>query len=171
MASDEELLQNMHKFDLLRLDRISNMFSLEVRHPFLKREFVEYVLSLHPKLKRPAFYAPDKPPISKYLLRKAFEEAVYNKEIIDNPHIWKEHNCLCHSLTNFEMRLKYYIERNLMTEEEFNQHLEILLNETGINKNTLPRNVEEMYYRLSFRKKYPNRDYIVDIFWDDICKT
>ena len=160
----------MHKFDLLRLDRISNMFSLEVRHPFLKKELVEYVLSLHPKLKRPAFYAPDKPPISKYLLRKSFEEAVYNQEIIDNAHIWKEHNCLCNSLTNFEIRLKYYIEKSLMTEEEFNQNLDVLLNESGINKNTLPKNVEEMYYRLSFRKRYPKRDYIVDIFWDDICK-
>lgn len=165
-----ELLQYMHKFDLLRLDRISNMFSLEVRHPFLKKELVEYILSIHPKLKRPAFYAQDKPPISKYLLRKAFDVAVYNEELIDHAHIWKEHNCLCNSLTNFELRLKYYMENDLMTEEEFNQHLDILLNESGINKNTLPRTIEEMYYRLSFRKKYPNRDYIVDIYWDELCK-
>lgn len=166
-----ELLQNMHKFDLLRLDRISNMFSLEVRHPFLKKEFVEYVLSLHPKLKRPAFYAPNKPPINKYLLRKAFDESVCNYELINYENLWKEHNCLCNSLTNFELRLKYYIENNLMSEEDYNNYLDVLLHESGVNKKTLPKNIEEMYYRLSFRKKFPNRDYIVDIFWDDICKS
>lgn len=164
-----ELLQNMYKFDLLRLDRISNMFSLEVRHPFLNKQLVEYILSIHPKLKRPGYFSPEYPPISKYLLRKAFEEAVYNYKLMDNSQLWREHNCLCHALTNFELRLHNYINA-LMSDDNYNNNLDSLMNENGINKQTLPRNKEEMYYRLSFRKFYPKRDYLVDIFWDDLCK-
>jgi hypothetical protein len=46
--------------------------------------------------------------------------------------------------------------------------LDILLNETGNNLKTLPKNKEEMYYRLLFRKYYPLRDNLIDCFWEDI---
>jgi hypothetical protein len=35
---------------------------------------------------------------------------------------------------------------------------------------TIPKNKEEMYYRKIFRKFYQGRDYLVDIFWEDIWK-
>lgn len=165
-----KLLQNMYKFDLLRTDRLSNMFSLEVRHPYLDKNFIEYVLTLHPKLRRPGYYTSGKPPISKYIFRKAFETSVYGTELMSEDCIWREHQCLCNSLTNFELRLTNYLNA-IISDEEFNTYLNSLLNEININMKTIPKNKEEMYYRKIFRKFFPNRDYLVDMFWDDLWKN
>ena len=162
-----ELLQNMYKFDLLRLDKISNMHSLEIRHPFLDKKFIEYALTLHPKLRRSGFYSTNKK-IDKYLLRKTFDKSVYNELLIPDSIIWREHHCLCHSFTNFELRLTNYINDNLISDDKYNTNLDILLHEPGNNIKTIPKNKEEMYYRLIFRKLYPNRDNLVDMFWDNI---
>jgi asparagine synthase (glutamine-hydrolysing) len=163
-----ELLQNLHQFDLLRIDKMSNMFGLEIRHPFLEKNFVEYILSLHPSLKRPGYYANNQKMVSKYIIRKAFDSNVCNDNIMMDCHLWREHCCLCMSLTNFELRLSNYINTNLLTDELYNTSLKNLLNEDGINLNTLPKNKTHMYYRLIFRKYYPSRDNLVEYFWDYI---
>jgi len=162
-----ELLQNMYKFDLLRIDKISNMHGLEIRLPYLDKRLIEYMLTLHPKLRRSGFYSGNKK-IDKYLLRKAFEESIYNDIVIPENILWREHSCLCNSFTNYELRLSNYINENLITDDKYNTYLNILLNEGGINMKTIPKNKEEMYYRLIFRKLFPNRDNIVDIFWNTI---
>lgn len=162
-----KLLQNLHKFDLLRTDRIGNMFGLEIRHPYLNKDVIEYILTLHPKFRRPGYYSSDKSPISKYMFRKAFETNVYGNELIPSEFLWREHQCLCHSLTNFELRLKNYID-SLISDEEYDTFLKILLSELSINMKTLPKTKEEMYYRRIFRQFYNGRDYLIDIFWDDI---
>ena len=164
-----KLLQNMYKFDLLRTDRMANMFGLEVRHPYLDKSLVEYMLTLHPKLRRPGYYTSGKEPISKYLFRKAFETNVLGYELISDECLWREHQCLCTSLTNFDLRLTNYLNE-LITDDEFNTFLNNLLNEININPKTIPKTKEEMYYRRIFRKFYPKRDYLVDIFWDDLWK-
>jgi asparagine synthase (glutamine-hydrolysing) len=161
------LLQNMYKFDLLRTDKMANMFSLEVRHPFLNKDLIEYVLTLHPKLRRPAYYTSNQPPISKYIFRKAFETNVYGSELISEDCLWLEHKCLCHSLTNFELRLSNYLN-DLVSDNEFNIFLKDLLNEVNVNMKTIPKNKEEMYYRKVFRKFYAKRDYLVDMFWENL---
>lgn len=162
-----KLLQNLHKFDLLRTDRIGNMFGLEIRHPYLNKEVIEYILTLHPKFRRPGYYSSDKSPISKYMFRKAFETNVYGNELIPSEFLWREHQCLCHSLTNFELRLTNYID-SLISDEEYDTFVKILLNELSINMKTLPKTKEQMYYRRIFRQFYHGRDYLIDIFWDDI---
>lgn len=165
-----ELLQNMYKFDLLRTDKIANMFSLEIRHPFLDKHFIEYFLTLHPKLRRPGYYSSDNKPISKYILRKAFSTDVYGTELISQECLWREHQCLCNSFTNFELRLTNYLN-NTISDEEYNSFVNNLLNELNVNTNTIPKNKEEMYYRKIFRKFYPKRDYLVDMFYDDLWKN
>jgi asparagine synthase (glutamine-hydrolysing) len=162
-----KLLQNLCKFDLMRTDRIANMFGLEVRHPYLDKNLIEYILTLHPKLRRPGYYNSEKPPISKYIFRKAFETNVYGSELISYECLWREHYCLCHSLTNFELRLTNYLN-NLISDDEFNTFLNHLLSELNINMKTIPKTKEQMYYRKIFRQFYPNRDYLIDIFWNDL---
>lgn len=162
-----ELLQNLYKFDLLRTDRITNMFGLEVRHPYLDKKLIEYILTLHPKFRRPGYYTSNKEPISKYMFRKAFEQTVLGDELIPDDFLWREHQCLCHSLTNFELRLTNFIDK-LVSEDEYNAYLNNLLNESNINMKTIPKTKEEMYYRKIFRKFYSGRDYLIDIFWDDL---
>jgi asparagine synthase (glutamine-hydrolysing) len=164
-----KLLQNLYKFDLLRTDKIANMCGLEVRHPFLNKELIEYLLTLHPKFRRPGVYASDKDAISKYMLRKAFQKEVYGYELIPDEFLWREHQCLCHSLTNFELRLSNFINE-LISDDEYDIFVKSILNELGVNMKTVPTNKEEMYYRKIFRKFYKGRDYLVDMFWDEIWK-
>lgn len=162
-----QLLQNLHKFDLLRIDKISNLFGLEIRHPFLNKQFIEYMLSIHPSLRRPGIYSHDKPPIDKYILRKTFDSTVCGEELMENEHLWREHHCLCDSLTNFELRLTNYID-TFITDNLYNISLNILMNEIDNNFNTLPNNKEQMYYRLIYRKHYPSRDNLIEYFWNSL---
>jgi asparagine synthase (glutamine-hydrolysing) len=65
-----ELLNNLHKTELRRLDRLSMATTLEARVPFLDRDFVEYAFNLpsDEKIKEV-----DGRRIEKWHLRKAFE--------------------------------------------------------------------------------------------------
>jgi asparagine synthase (glutamine-hydrolysing) len=66
----EELLHNLHKTELKRLDRLSMATTLEARVPFLDREFVEYAFNLpsDEKIKEEKGRR-----VEKWHLRKAFE--------------------------------------------------------------------------------------------------
>jgi asparagine synthase (glutamine-hydrolysing) len=161
-----ELLKNLCHYDLLRTDRIGYAFSLELRHPFLTRTFVEYFLSIHPKIKRSQIYKNNEEPIEKYIIRKTFQTSVQNYIYLPENVLWRRMKCICESLTNFESRLFNYFE-NSMTDEIFNVQLQKLIN-YNVNHITLPKNKEEMQYRLIFDKLYPNRSYLVKQFWDNI---
>jgi asparagine synthase (glutamine-hydrolysing) len=47
----ERLVQNIHMFDILKADRCFNAFGLEVRVPFLDKDFITYVKSISGKFK------------------------------------------------------------------------------------------------------------------------
>lgn len=59
----------MYKYDLLRANKSCLAWGLEVRPPFLDKDFLEYVMSIDPKYKMPSTF---ELPIEKYILRKAF---------------------------------------------------------------------------------------------------
>lgn len=66
----EELLHNLHKTELKRLDRLSMATTLEARVPFLDRHFVEYAFNLPSDEK---IKMVDGKRVEKWHLRKAFE--------------------------------------------------------------------------------------------------
>jgi asparagine synthase (glutamine-hydrolysing) len=69
-------LRLLHQFDVLRADRCTAAFGLEVRVPFLDRDFVDDVVTLDPKVKMT--------PLEKQVLRDAFRDTL-PPEIIDRP--------------------------------------------------------------------------------------
>jgi asparagine synthase (glutamine-hydrolysing) len=159
-----ELLQNMYQYELLRTDKISNIFGLEVRHPYLEKRLVEYTLSLHPKLKKPQKYSNTQDPITKYIIRKAFEKSVYSEELIPEMYLWRAHKNILDFMANFTKSINAYFN-SVMSDIEYNIQLKILLNEPNVNQNTLPKSKEELFYRMIFRGYFPNRDYLVKEFW------
>jgi len=162
------LVNSMHKYCLLRTDKISGNFGLEIRQPFINKNFIEYMLSIHPKIKREINYSTNDDPITKYIIRKAFEESIYGQVLIPESHLWRRQSRLSDSLTNFNIRLHTYFENNsVITDDIYNTNM-LILNTENQNLQTLPRNKTEMYYRILFRNNFPNRDYIVDMFWEDI---
>ena len=61
-----EAIKNIHLYDSKRVDRNMSCHGLEVRVPFLDKEFVEYYFSISPELRKP------RNKTEKYLLRKTF---------------------------------------------------------------------------------------------------
>ena len=66
------LLKDIHYFDVLRSDRTVSAHGLEARTPFLDKQFVAVVRSIHPELLRPVRGQQ----VEKYSLRSAFDDGV-----------------------------------------------------------------------------------------------
>ena len=70
------LLKDLQYFDVLRSDKSTASNGLEVRVPFLDKEFLQYYMQIDPDLKIP------NGKIEKYLLRKAFDNGLLPDEIL-----------------------------------------------------------------------------------------
>ncbi len=68
-------LQKLHLYDCLRANKASAAWGVEVRVPFLDREFLDVAMMLDPAVKLPR-NAPRPRPIEKFVLRQAFEGSV-----------------------------------------------------------------------------------------------
>jgi asparagine synthase (glutamine-hydrolysing) len=159
-----DLFEHLCEYDALRLDKISNAFGLETRQPYLDKDFVEYMLSIHPKIKKSQIYSNTEEPIEKYIIRKAFE--VENNFLPENI-LWRRAHCVCESLTNFELRLSNYFN-DYLSDQEYDSYLEFLMTIPGVNMKTLPTTKEELYYRKTFENIFPNRSYLVPLFWSHL---
>lgn len=65
------LIENLHQTDVLRSDRSTAAHGLEVRVPFLDREFVKYIVSIVPEEKMP------NGGIEKRILRESFKDMLH----------------------------------------------------------------------------------------------
>lgn len=72
----KRLVSDLYKYDVLRADRCTAAFGLELRVPFLDTTFVNFVLSLSADLRKPI------DGIEKYILRKSFENNYIPKDIL-----------------------------------------------------------------------------------------
>ena len=72
----QKRIRELHMYDVLRADRCISVNSLEARVPFGDLDFVEYVMSLDPEMKRNHYGK------GKYLLRHAFEGDYLPPEIL-----------------------------------------------------------------------------------------
>ena len=52
MRETTRMLENLHQYDVLRTDRTTAAWGLEVRVPFLDKEFTNYIMSVDCKYKR-----------------------------------------------------------------------------------------------------------------------
>jgi len=71
-AETERLLKDLHYFDVLRSDRSISANGLEARTPFLDKQFVSVVRSIHPSFLRPKVGGQ----VEKEILRCAFDDGV-----------------------------------------------------------------------------------------------
>ena len=71
------LVSELHYFDVLRADRCTSSFGLELRVPFLDKDVVNYCMSLNPELRKPT------QGIEKFILRQAFKDNYLPEYIIN----------------------------------------------------------------------------------------
>jgi len=144
------LTNNLYLYDVLRTDRTTARFGLEVRVPFLDKEFVRYSLQI------PAEYKRSNDRIEKYLIRKAFD----NKEnqYLPDEILWRRKNAFSDAV-GYQWVDKLVEKINtIITDEEFNEC-------SRVYKHNPPISKEALYYRKIFEKYYPNRAQLIPKYW------
>jgi len=154
------LLKNLSKYDLLRSDKLAGAFGLEIRYPFLNKTFVEYILSIHPKLKRPQISGYSNQPIEKYIIRKSFDDI--NNCYMENSILWNSRQSIDKSFTYLNTYLQKYFD-NLYSDTDFYIYLQQTKNDKIRTKTK-----EQMHYKKLFDKKYPNSDNLLNFFWESL---
>lgn len=144
------LTRNLPYFDVLRTDRTTAKFGLEVRVPFLDKQFVRNSFEIPTKFKE------SKNRIEKYLIRKAFDDK-------ENPYLpseilWRRKNAFSDAVGyQWVDRIKEEVNK-VISDEEF-------ANCSKLYKHNVPISKEALYYRKLFNKHYPGRDEILPKYW------
>jgi asparagine synthase (glutamine-hydrolysing) len=154
------LLKYISKFDILRADKLAGAHGLELRHPFLDRNVIEYILSIHPKLKKPQIYKSGCSPIEKYIVRKSFD----NDEYLPSTVLWKPLEDITESYNNLATCIEKHCNDSI-SDQTFYSYVKVQ-NHSGCGR--VPRNKEELHYKMCFEKHFKNTSHLVSKFWDDL---
>jgi asparagine synthase (glutamine-hydrolysing) len=150
------LVKNISQYDLMRADKIAGSYGIELRYPFLDQTLLEYIFTIHPKLKKPQVYHQDKQPIEKYIYRKSFDSNNY----LPNEILWRQ----IEEITDFiEGDFQEYFDKIYSDDEFFNY-----INSLPYNTVVIPKTKEQMYYKIMYDKYYPKTSHLLEKYWDDI---
>lgn len=129
------LMRNLHMYDVLRADRMISAHGLELRVPFLDRDFVDFCLSLPANLKKPIGG------FEKMILRMAF------KDDLPSEVVWRRKEGFSDGVSGLEKSWYQYIDEGIekkLTKELYN------------DKKYISR--EDMYYKLVFENLFSGYD-------------
>jgi len=168
------LLKDIHTFDVLRSDKSISSNGLEPRTPFLDRNFVNTILSIHPYFRNHNnFGEPEK-----YLLRNAFNDTVWSehfgwKKILPDEILWRRKEAFSDGVSSQDRSLftilqeyiaKYYTnkdEENCYYTNADNHKINI-----AVDRFYMPSlSLEKKYYKEIFDKEFPNSGHILPYFW------
>lgn len=161
-----ELVKNMCDFDLLRCDKIACCYNLELRHPYLDNLFLEYMLSIHPKLKRPQIYEYGSPPIEKYIVRKSFNVDA-NDNFLESNILWRTLDDVINCFDSIPETLHNYYE-TMYSDSDLGNYINSLSKtnlQLGKCNRTVPQTKEQMHYRKIFERLFPNCSHLVKKFY------
>lgn len=161
----EKLLEEIHRFDGLRVDRCISIHGLEARLPFLDVDFVDYYMKIDPELKIPSkrlenalHSCPTKERMEKQLIRDAFntlypdllpQEVMYRKKEAFSDGVSSKEKSWFQIITE-------WIDKKVSNEE---------YNERDMNKYEKCKSKESYYYRKRFNDKYNKT---LNLSWDVI---
>lgn len=141
------LLNEIHNYDVLRVDRGLSSHGLESRVPFLSHKFVDTYLSIDKSLRTPK----RNKTMEKYLLRHAFSDS----KLIPVEVLWRQKEAFSDGVSNNNKSWYEYIQDHIDTlidDSEFLNHIELFPSK------------ESYYYYKIFKKIYPNSDLKVN-YW------
>lgn len=144
---NERLLENIHYYDVLRVDRGISAHGLEARVPFLCHKFVDLYLSISPELRIPK---KENNRMEKYLLRKSFE----SMNIIPDIVLWRKKEAFSDGVSLHEKSWFQIIEDNLPQDFEYISPYEY--------QNVIPKTKEASYFKKIFDNHYPKRSNILE---------
>lgn len=149
-----KMIKYLSKFGLLKNDKMAGRYGLEVRYPFLDKNIIKYILSIHPKIKSSQVYVNNELPIEKYIIRKAFDTDYLPYNIL-----WKRNN-----------KSDFYIENIIINyTNKFNYVLDDIFDTN-----------EKIYYKKTFDKIFgvlngngninDKPDSSLNTFWENLWK-
>lgn len=140
-------IRELHMYDVLRADRCISVNSLEARVPFGDLDFVDYVMSIDPKLKMNTYGK------GKYLLRRAFKGDYLPTSILMREKAAFS-DAVGHSMVD---HLKEYAEE-YFSDTEYAFYREQYSSPKPFTK-------ESLLYRMLFERYYPGQAQMVTGYW------
>jgi asparagine synthase (glutamine-hydrolysing) len=151
------LVKELYKYDVLRADRCISSNGLELRVPFLDRDFIDLCLSIDGEHKQPINN------LEKYILRKSFTDNYLPDNILYRRKCAFSDGCSSDKKSWFE-NLQEYIDIQVTDDEFKTYQISNPNNKCGFK--------EEYYYKKIFKSLFPNYNLKIDIWlpkWVD-CK-
>ncbi|XP_046560130.1 LOW QUALITY PROTEIN: asparagine synthetase [glutamine-hydrolyzing]-like [Haliotis rubra] len=153
-AGDEEsrrLLKDLYMYDVLRGDRTTAAWGLEIRVPFLDHQFTSYYLSL------PAEDRVPRKGVEKYLLRSAFD----GMNLLPKDILWRPKEAFSDGVSSVKRSL-FEVIQDFCDEQINDDQLE---QSASLYPFNTPRTKEALYYRRVFEKYYPSKSSWIPYMW------
>jgi len=149
----KRLIEEIHRFDVLRSDRSISSNGLEARTPFLDKEFVRYYLSIPAEQK--IFDGRDR--MEKHLLRKAFSKM----DLLPDSVLWRRKCAFSDGVSakknSWHKVLQGFVDEQI-TDFEFETKASQYVHCTPILK-------ESYYYRKVFESFFEKHEKLIPHFW------
>jgi len=142
-AECERLLNDIHTFDVLRSDRSISANGLEARTPFLDKQFVSVVRSIHPSFLRPV----QGKQVEKFILRSAFDDG----STLPPEVLWRRKEAFSDGVSTPEKAWFQEIQDRVaaLVPDDWKQKAIL-----SYSHHMTPKTPEEYYYRFLFTTSY-----------------
>jgi len=143
----------LHQYDCLRANKATSAWGLEVRVPFLDKEFIDVAMSMDPEWK---LYDPEQGRIEKWVMRKAFDDE-------EEPYLPK--HILYRQKEQFSDGVGYSWIDGLKAFTEQQVSDAMMKNAAEVFPYNTPINKEAYYYRMIFERLYPQESARETVPW------
>ncbi|EEC75023.1 hypothetical protein OsI_11112 [Oryza sativa Indica Group] len=143
----------LHQYDCLRANKATSAWGLEVRVPFLDKEFINVAMSMDPEWK---MYNADLGRIEKWVMRKAFD---------DEEHPYLPKHILYRQKEQFSDGVGYNWIDGLKAFTEQQVSDEMMKNAAKVYPHNTPVNKEAYYYRMIFERLFPQESARETVPW------
>ena len=144
------LVEELYKYDVLRVDRCVSRWGLEARVPFLDKSFVDYFLHLPKEYKQPQYFN-----IEKGLFRNAFDTG----DFLPKDVLFRKKEAFSDGVSSVENSWYSVLQARInliITDEEY---------ETEKHKYTPPLTSKEAYFYRKIYEGHYHGHQLIDYYW------
>ena len=149
----DKLLQQIHLFDGLRVDRNISHHGLEARVPFLDKEFINLYYKIPTDL-----LVPTEECMEKYLIRKAFETII--PDILPSEVLWRKKEAFSDGISSKKKSWYLIVKEhfnNIISDDEFETRHSL--------DGFIPLCKESFYYRKRFNELFGENQRVIPRYW------
>ena len=160
------LIESLDAFVINPCDKLAGVFGLEIRFPFINQEFIEFMLSINPLIKKDQMSLNGY--MDKYIIRKAFDirsEVFLDNVFIEDSVLWNSDNYITNKyFDKIKTELTEYYNK-MYSDIVFFNYIQNYKN--TFNRKVVPSNKEQMHYLLTYEYRYPNTSNLLESYWKD----